>query len=38
MWLDNNITVKLLFINSYTKHIKGVLVIIMQKLKKKSQY
>jgi hypothetical protein len=29
---------ELLFINSYTKHIKGVLVITTQDLKERSQY
>jgi hypothetical protein len=29
---------ELLFINSYTKYIKGVLVITTQNLKEKSQY
>ena len=34
--LNNNIIVKLPFINSYTKHIKGALVIIIHKLKEKN--
>ena len=33
--LNNNIIAELLFINSYTKYIKGALVIITQKIKKK---
>jgi hypothetical protein len=34
-WLDQRVIAELLFINSYTKYIKGVLVIITQNLKKK---
>ena len=34
--LDNNIIAKLPFINSYTKYIKGVLVITTYKFKKRS--
>ena len=36
--LDKNITAKLLFIDSYTKYIKGALVITLQDIKKKNQY
>jgi hypothetical protein len=35
-WLDNNIIVELLFIDSYTKHIKGALVITTQDLEERS--
>ena len=38
MWLDSNIIVELLFIDSHTKYIKGVLVIITADLEKKSEY
>ena len=36
--LDKNVTAKLLFIDSYTKYIKGVLVITPQNIKEKNQY
>ena len=38
IWLDNNITLELLFIDNYTKHIKGALVMTIQDLKKRSQH
>ena len=38
IWLDNNIIVKLLFIDSHTKYIKRVLVIITADLKERSLY
>ena len=34
IWLDKNITAKLLFIDSHTKYIKGVLVMTPQNIKK----
>jgi hypothetical protein len=37
-WLDSNIILKLLFIDSHIKHIKGVLVITTQDLEERSQY
>ena len=36
--LNKNVTAKLPFIDSYTKYIKGALVITPQDIKKKSQY
>ena len=36
--LNKNVTVELLFINSYTKYIKGALVITPQDIKKRNQY
>ena len=36
--LDKNITAKLLFIDSYTKYIKGALVITLQDIKERNQY
>ena len=36
--LDKNVTAKLPFIDSYTKYIKGALVITPQDIKKKNQY
>ena len=38
MWLDSNIIVELLFIDSYTKYIKGVLVIIIVDLEERSKH
>ena len=38
MWLDNNIIIKLLFTDSYTKYIKGVLVLTTVDLKERSKY
>ena len=36
--LNKNITVELLFMDSYTKYIKGALVITPQDIKERSQY
>ena len=36
--LNKNITAKLLFLDSYTKYIKGALVMTPQDIKEKSQY
>ena len=36
--LNKNITVELLFIDSYTKYIKRALVMTPQDIKEKSQY
>ena len=35
IWLNKNITAKLLFMDSHTKHIKRALVITLQDIKKK---
>ena len=35
-WLNNNIIAELLFINSHTKYIKGVLIITTQDLEERS--
>ena len=36
--LDKNVITKLLFIDNYTKYIKGVLVITPQDIKKRNWY
>ena len=38
IWLDKNVTAKLLFMNSHTKYIKGALVMTPQDIKKRNQY
>ena len=36
--LDKNVTAKLLFMDSYIKYIKGVLVMTPQDIKERNQY
>ena len=38
MWLNKNVIVELLFIDSHTKYIKGALVMTPQDIKEKNQY
>ena len=38
IWLNKNVTVELLFMDSHTKYIKGVLVITPQDIKERNQY